>query len=124
MWWPFGSRLGGRAPLPSAPAPPNRPSTVVGFFWDLSMNPKQAATFVFIVGSIIVIASLCFSGACFAIVEASKGIKGIQLRYVLTVGISGASILTLVTTLVTGWLRRLAKAARVDAASADKPNST
>jgi hypothetical protein len=131
MRWPFAFRPGGGTPLPSGPAPlpsvpavPDRPSTIVGFLSDLSMNPRQAVTFVFIVGSIIVIASLCFVGMCFAIAAASKGIKGIPLRYILSLGISGASLLTLGTTLVVRWLRKLAKAAQADATSAGKQDGT
>lgn len=126
MPWPIEVRLGGSRPLPpppdapsrpSTPDPSNRPSTIVGFLSDLSKNPKQAFTFVLTIGSIIGIATLCFAGACFAVTEAAKGIKGVPLQYILPVGISGASILTLAATLLTGWIRRLLKVPRADAES-------
>jgi uncharacterized membrane protein YdcZ (DUF606 family) len=109
--------------MPAAPATtplvsgvPNRPSTVIGFLSDVTSNPKQAATFVFVVGAIIFIASVCFMGACLAVAVASKGIKGPQLRYMWPFGVGGASMVTLVTTLVVRWiLRKLWKAAKGDA---------
>jgi len=120
MRWPFPFRPGGSTPLPSAPAPPDRPSTVIGLFSDLSMSPKQAVTFVFVVGSIIIIASLCFVGVCFAVAAASRGMKGIPLRYIFSIGVSGASVVTLVTALVTHRFRKWAKAVQGDAADDGK----
>jgi hypothetical protein len=122
MRWPFEVRIRGAnpSPLPVPPAPvtaSSRPSTVIGFLSDLSNNPKQAATFVFVVGSLILIASLCFTGICFATIEASKEIKGVQVRYIWTLGgISGASLLSLTAALATRWVRKSGKGARGNAA--------
>lgn len=92
------------------PATPNRPSTFVGFFSDLSQNPRQAATFVFVVGAIILIASICVMGILFSTAAASKGVGAmkIPLHYILPFG-GGASALAMITALVTGWCRRLTK---------------
>src|SRR6266702_4811613 len=112
MRWPIELRLGGSpaaAPPPVA-FPRDRPSSVVGFLSDLSRNPKEAFTFVLIIGGILMIATLCFAGVCIAVIAAARGIKGIPLRYILSVGISGASLLTLAASLITRWIRRLVRA--------------
>lgn len=133
MRWPIEFRLGSSPSLPPAPNSPvrpsipdpsDRPSTIIGFFSDLSKNPKQAFTFVLTVAGIIGVATLCFAGACFAVTEAAKGIKGVPLQVILPVGVSGASLLALATTLVAGWIRRLLKASRADAASGHKQDGT
>jgi hypothetical protein len=117
-WWPSGPRLRGATPPVQAspasvlPGVPNRPSTVIGFLSDLSSNPKQAVTFVFIVSAIVIIPSACFVGVCLAVAAAAKDVRGIQLRYMWPFGVGGAGAVTLVTTVTIGWVRKLAKAAR------------
>jgi hypothetical protein len=120
MRWPIGFRVrrANPPPVPVSPAPgmlPGRPSTIIGFLSDLCNNPKQAVTFVFVIGSIIFIASLCLVGVCLGVAEASRGIRGIQIRYIWTVGISGASLLSFTVALVTRWLKKSAKGAQGDA---------
>jgi hypothetical protein len=117
MWSPFEVRLGGKPP-PSAP-PPDRPANVIGLFSDLSKNPKQAVTFVLMIGGILFIGTVCFAGVCVAVVEAAKGVKGVPLRSIASVGVSGASLLTLITTLLTGWIRRRRSRRSVKPAQAD-----
>jgi len=117
MRWPIEVRLGGGPPAPLAQLSPERPSTTIGFFSDLSRNPKQAFTFVMTIGGIMFIATLCIIGVFLAVYFAAKGTKGVPPHYILPIGISGASLLTLVTTLTATWIRRLAKASRADAAS-------
>jgi MFS family permease len=119
MRWPIELRLGGSPPPATPPValPQDRPSSVVGFLSDLSRNPKEAFTFVMIIGGILVITALCFTGVCVAVITAARGIKGIPLRYILSVGISGASLLTLAASLITRWIRRSVRASRANGAT-------
>ena len=117
MRWPLKISHGGDTPPPPAQLPADRPSTVTGFLSDLSRNPNQAFTFVMTVGAISLIATICFVGAFLAIAFADRGTKGVPLHYILPIGISGASLLTLATTLITAWIRRLARGSQGDAAS-------
>jgi TRAP-type C4-dicarboxylate transport system permease small subunit len=85
----------------------------------LSKNFKEAATFVFVVGAILLIASLCVIGILFSTAAASKGDRTFSLYYMLPFG-GGASALAAITALVTGWRRRLAKSVPADEASNDQ----
>ena len=120
-WPPIGFKLRGVPTPPATPAPllSDRPSTVLGLLSDLTRDPRQAIVFVFIVGSLLVIITLCFVGACFAIVAAAKGIKGVPMSATVSVGLSGASIVTLVSTIVARKFRKAAKADQT-AATTDK----
>jgi hypothetical protein len=113
MRWPIEVKLGGRPPPPPEPSPrpelsPDRPSTFIELFSDLSKSRNQAATFLMTVGGVLVIATFCVAGICVVMVEAAKGVKGVPL-YVLPAGISGASLLTLITTILTRLVRRLGR---------------
>lgn len=144
MRWPIEVKLGGRPPPelpPPAPhssppeprseRPAGRPSTFIELFSDLSKDREHAATFVRTVGWILVIATICvvivIATICVAVVvEAAKGIKGVPF-YVLPAGLGGASLVTLITTLLTRWVRRLGKSVRpgpVDAQADRRPGDS
>lgn len=117
---PRGGRRGSPPPSPALPSAgsSDQPSTVIGLFWGLSKSLQAALIFVFTIGSLSVILTGCFVGACLAVAMAGKGLHGIPLRwYVLSVEIGGSSILTLAATLVSAWIRRLVRASRADAES-------
>jgi len=96
----------------------DRPSTVVGLISDLCKKPSEAFIFVVIIGSLVVIVTLCLVGVCFAVIIAARGIKGIPLGYTLPIGFGGASLITLLTTIVKSWV----KASRAAAANDHKKN--
>jgi len=111
MRWPIHITFGGgptAPPEPALPIPPrpNRPSTVVGFLSDLSLNPKQAFIFVLMIGAIAIILTVCIVGGCYGVAAAAKGIKGDALKYVWSLGLPSASAVTLIATMVTRWIRR------------------
>jgi hypothetical protein len=111
MRWPIHITFGGGPAVPPEPAlpipaRPDRPSTVIGFLWDLSLNPKQAFVFVIMIGAIAVIVTACIVGASYGVAAAAKGVKGVPLRYIWSLGLPAASLVTLVTTMVRRWIRR------------------
>jgi hypothetical protein len=127
MRWPFASRPRGTTELPPVPALPgqastfpDRPSTFVELLSDLSKSLKQTATLVFLFGSIFVIASLCLMGVLFAVSTAAEGVRGIPVRYILSIGAGGASLVTFVTAVVTRRIKKLAKVVHADAPDDDK----
>jgi hypothetical protein len=99
-------------PAPACPAPllSGRPTTILGFLSDLSRDRRQARTFVFMVGSVMVLAvacfAACFAACCFVIMVASREVKGIPAETIVSAGIGGASLTTFVTTLIVRYLKR------------------
>lgn len=128
MWWPIQIRFGGGSPAPPEPAlpipaRPDRPSTVVGLLSDLSLNPKQAFVFVMMIGAIVIVVAACIVGVSFGVAAAAQGVKGVPLRYIWSLGLPGASVLTLTATMVTRWIRR-SKASRGDGSSVKTPDGS
>lgn len=133
MRWPFRfTQHGAQAPpappvpanpLPSSPMPPDRPATGLELISDLASDFKKAVTFVFLVGSLLVIAAACIAGDCFAIMAAARELKGVPVPTTVSVGVSGASLLTLIVTIVTRWIKNLAKGAERPGSS-EPPNAT
>jgi hypothetical protein len=122
--WPFELRLRGSPPAPPEPLLSGRPSTFIGLLSDLARDPKQAFTLAFAASVVMVVATLCvvgitLAGAFFLVVTAAKGIKDIPLHYILPGGISGASLITLVTILIRAQIKRR-MALRADAADDGK----
>jgi hypothetical protein len=122
MWrWPIEIRLGGDSVAPPAPPPADRPNSYIGFFSDLSKNPKEARTFLFFIGGILVMFTSCAVVMILVVAFAAKGIKGVPLHYIWPIGIGGASLLTLAASLITTWIRRrLARALQASAEGAHK----
>jgi hypothetical protein len=123
--WPIDVKLRGAPapPVPPAATPYNRPSTVIEFLSDMTRNPKQALVFIMIAGSILIIVAVCITAGCIAVVMASKGIKDVPMRYAVPAGWGGVSFLIFITASLTGWIRKLRKAAR-DAASSEQTQNT
>jgi len=132
MWFPIEVRVRGRRPPPlppvvpvPVPAPPpaplldQRPSTFIGLVSDLARDPKQTLTIVMAIGGILVILTVCFFGCCLGVATAAKGLNGIPLRYVWSVGVGSASLLTLITTLVTHKIKKWLRSLRDDVANDD-----
>ena len=119
MMWPLWfTRRGAGVPhvpvpvsMPSSPPAPGRPATALEFASDLSKNFPQALTFVFLVGSLLVILAACIAGDCFAVMVAAKELKGIPATTTFSIGLSSASVVTLVSTLVARWIRNHSKGA-------------
>ena len=112
--WPEAKLPGDPASQASLEPPPyNRPSTVIEFLSDLTRHPKQALTFVMIVGSILTIAVACGGSA---ITIAPKEIKGIPLHSILSAGFGGATLLTFAITMVVRCARKHRKGAQNDSA--------
>jgi hypothetical protein len=133
MRWPFigFTKRGTRVPqvppvpasLPSTTAASGRPATALELVSDLASDFKKALTFVFLVSSLLVVFAACVAGDCFAIMAAARELKGIPVPTTVSVGVSGASGLTLVVALVTRWIRNLAKGAE-RTGSSGPPNGT
>ncbi len=125
MQWPFRFTLKGpRAPqVPPVPAtlPSTRPSTGLEFVSDLTSDFKKALIFVFLVGSLLVILAACIAGDCFAIMAAARELKGVPVPTTVSVGMSGAGLLTLLGTVVTRWIKGRVKGAERIAPS-EPPN--
>src|ERR1700722_20794837 len=104
QWWPFRFTPNGpqapQAPPVPATLPSTRPATGLEFVSDLTSDFKKALIFVFLVGSLLVIATACIAGGCFAIMAAARELKGVPVPTTVTVGMSGASFLTLLGTVV------------------------
>jgi hypothetical protein len=91
MWWPFRfTPHGAQAPpvsasslpashLPSSPLPSDRPVTGLELIWGLVSDFKKAGIFVFLVGSLLVIAAACIGGDCFVIMAAARELKGVSV---------------------------------------------
>jgi hypothetical protein len=104
MRWPSRFTLrGARVPqvpqvsasMPSSPLTSTRPATALELISDLASDFKKALTFVFLVGSLLMIVAACIAGDCFAVMAAARELKGIPAPTTVTVGLSGASLLTL-----------------------------
>lgn len=115
MRWPIEIKVGWRSPPSpplSVPAPPpaplldQRPSNFIGLVSDLARDPKQALTIVMALGCLLVITAGCIVGSCLAVAAAAKGINGIPLRYVWSVGVSGASLITAITAIIARAIRK------------------
>jgi hypothetical protein len=132
MWWPFRFTLR-RAQVPQVPQTSvsmpssslisSRPATALELISDLTSDFKKAFTFVFLAGSLLVIVAVCIAGDCFAVMDAAKELKGIPAPTTITVGVSGASLLTLLVTFATRWIRNLAKGAE-RTGSSEPPSGT
>jgi hypothetical protein len=90
---------------------------------DLASDFKKALTFVFLVGSLLVIVAACIAGDCFAVMAAARELKGIPAPTTVSVGLSGASLLALVFTFAARWIRNLAKGAE-RTGSSEPPSGT
>jgi hypothetical protein len=101
-----------------------RPTTFIGFASDICSDPRKAVTFVLVTGSLLVIITICIVGICVAIAEASKGMRGVPLRYLLPAGVGGASMVTFVTVKVRRFLGKLRKARQSNATSVSPKDST
>jgi len=120
MRWPFRFKLrGAQAPAASSSLPPaapgllpSRPATGLEYLSDLTSDPKKALLFVFIFGSLIVISAASFAGVIFVIMEAAKQLRGVPVSATVSVGIGGASLLTLLSALIARVLRNLSKGGR------------
>jgi hypothetical protein len=130
--WPIEIRFGGDTspPVTQAPAPPatqppaDRPTNYIGFFSDLSRNPKQAMTFMCFVGGTLFMITGCIVAMLLVVAFAAKGTKGAPLHYIWPIGVGGASILTLIVSLVTAWIRRrLARASQASVESGQKQDA-
>lgn len=131
MRWPIQIRFGGHVPappepalpIPASPGRPDRPSNFVGLLSDLSLNPRQAFVFVMMIGAIVVIVTACFVAVCFGVAAVAHGIKGVPLRYIWSLGVPGASLVTFAATMVTRWIRR-SKASRGGGSNESKPDGS
>jgi hypothetical protein len=127
MQWPFRFTRNGtqatQAPPVPATLPSARPATGLEFISDLTSDFRKALTFVFLVGSLVVIVAGCIAGDCFAIMAAATELKGVPAPTTVTVGVGGASLLTLLATIATRWIKNLAKGAG-RTGSTEPPNRT
>jgi hypothetical protein len=132
MRWPIEIRVGWRSPpsppLP-VPAPPpaplldQRPSDFIGLVSDLARDPKQALTIVAALGLLLVIATGCVVGACFAVAAAAKSVNGVPLRYVWPIGVSSASLVTAITAIIARVVRKRPRPSIGDVANDGKQDA-
>lgn len=113
-WPPWFTPRGTRVPpvpqvSPSLPGSPafDRPSTVLGLVSDVLSDGKKAGRLVFIVGSILAILAVCIAAEVFVVMAAARELRGIPATTTVSVGATSASILTLVVTLLSRWVRNL-----------------
>lgn len=129
MRWPIEIKVGWRSPPspplavpepPPAPLLDKRPSDFIGLVSDLARDPKQALTIVMALGLLLVIATVCIVGSCIAVAAAAKGISGVPLRYVWSIGVSGASLVTAITAIIARAVRKRPRPSVSDVANGGK----
>jgi hypothetical protein len=116
MQWPFrftrnGTREPQAPPVPATP-PATRPATGLELISDLTNDFEKARVFVFLAGSLTVMAAIGFAVAFIVIIVAARELKGVPTSTTVSVGAGGASLISLVATIVTRWIKKLAKGAR------------
>lgn len=125
QWWPprFTSNGPQASQAPQVPAtlPSTRPVTGLEFVSDLASDSRKARTFVFLVGSLLVIAAVCIAGVCFAIMAAAREVEGVPVLTTVSVGAGGASLLTVLGAVVKRWIKERPKSAK-RTGSSEPPN--
>lgn len=132
--WPIEIKVrGSTSEPPLAPAlgpeismSPNadqRPSNLIGLLSDLAKDPKQAVTIVMTFAGLAIVFTACFVIVLLTLSSATKGVRGISLRYAWPIGAGSASMVTFTTIFVRVMLKRL-RSSQSDRASVDKPTRT
>jgi hypothetical protein len=85
-----------------------RPDNIFGLLSDLTRHPRQSVTLIILIGSILVIATLCVAGGVWVVMEATKGLKVGALPAVLT-GIPGASLVAILASRIMRWFKKPGK---------------
>lgn len=98
-------------PTRSSPNSFERPDNIIGLVSDITRDRNQGYTFLIVAGGILIIVTVCFAGGIWAILEASRGSKGIPLSAVLA-GVPGASMLAFLASRVKRWIVKLKRGLR------------
>jgi hypothetical protein len=113
---------------PKTVVPNDRPTTVLAFLSDLARSREQARTFafysVFVVSAILLMLTGCFCLACFVVVMSAREVHGVPATAIVSTGIGGASLLTLVTALIARLVKRILKGGSRDGGTKKPPDTS